>query len=112
MHRHAIRQLTNRACFLAARSGRYVSAPYANRSRMTPPASLHWKSLSRTSTASRETDRPRRVILGCDKELLDFRQPRPLRGYLRTWPHYGDVCIILIIAQKKSQLNWFATGKI
>ncbi len=30
MHRHAIRQLTNRACFLAAPSGRYVTANYAN----------------------------------------------------------------------------------
>ncbi len=31
---------------------------------------------------------------------------------MRTWPHYGDVCIILIIAQKKSQLNWVKAAAI
>jgi hypothetical protein len=35
MHWHAIRQLTNRACFLAAPSGRYITNTYAN---FAPPA--------------------------------------------------------------------------
>jgi hypothetical protein len=33
MHRHAIRQLTNRSCFVAAPGGRYITPPYATSDR-------------------------------------------------------------------------------
>jgi hypothetical protein len=49
MHRHAIRQLTNRSGFLAAPSGLYISSTYAKLT-AAPVAVCHVK----VSTASRE----------------------------------------------------------